>query len=316
MFENIEHDIISLVAKYHSGELGLGESDMEKHLEEDIKGIDFDPDGNVELSTCSELVKTVANSLGARARLEMEPVTPTDTIDLKTYNLELFAKMSDAFSVLTDRPATSFQTLDEFNEEFGKDKYDEKRLRDFNKRVNELFDFYTEMALYRDVEVPLSSGSFTISGPRFFPETFRAVTSMALYADTILIPDPVLPWLERERVEEFGAPAEMLSNLFNVLQLEPLVKADIPGTPIALFPTWSKTQEVYNVVGQWEMNRSVTDFFSHYLGCQFRDMEEVHAFSSEEKSQFRERIEKENLFQPFGGTGDITHLSLDQAVGL
>ncbi len=39
-------------------------------------------------------------------------------------------------------------------------------------------------------------------GTRFKESQLRAVSRSLLYADTILIPDPVMPWLETEREEE------------------------------------------------------------------------------------------------------------------
>jgi len=39
-------------------------------------------------------------------------------------------------------------------------------------------------------------------GSRFMPTHFNSVKKLLLYSDTILIPDPVLPWLEDERREE------------------------------------------------------------------------------------------------------------------
>lgn len=316
MLENLEEDVIALLRRYKNGELPLGDTDFDKHLKADLQSVEVDEDGDIVWSTCSEHVRSVAINLGASSRGEMAPIQPTETVDLKSYNIELFARMDDAFRVLTDRPATSYRTLEEFHEEFQKSKYGNDRLRIFSRKINQLLDFYQEEALHKDVVIPQYSGNFVLSGQRFYRETLSSVTSMALYTDSILIPDPVLPWLERDRREESDAKAEMFDNLFHVLQLAPLVSPEIPGTPVALFPTWSKTREMYNAVENWQMNQAVTKFFGHYLECNFADIGDVQDFCATEKKRFREKIAQHNLFQPFGGTGDVTNLDLETAIRL
>jgi hypothetical protein len=296
--------------------LPLGDNDFGRHLKADLQSIELDDQGYILWSTCSEHVKRVAMNLGATSRCEITPIQPTGTVDLKNYNLELFARMDDAFCILTDCAATSYSNLEEFHEEFQKSKYGKDRLRIFSRKINQLFGFYQEEALHKEVAIPQYSGNFVLSGQRFYRETLSSVSSMALYTDSILIPDPILPWLERDRTEESSPNAEMFDNLFHVLQLAPLISPDIPGTPVALFPTWSKTREMYSAVEQWQMDQAVAKFFSHFLECDFVDIGDVQEFCRIEKKRFREKIAQHNLFQPFGGTGDMTNLDIETAVSL
>lgn len=315
MFENLETDVKALISDYREGRFIPGDSELEKHLKADLDSVEMEG-GNIKWSTCSELLRSVANSLGEMSREKLKPARSTGSVDLKSFNIELFARMNDAFSILTDRPATSFQNITDFYSEFQRPKYGNDRLKIFSRKINNLFKFYCENALDKDVEIPRYSGSFILSGPRFHPATFQSVTSMALYADSIFIPDPVLPWLERRRIEESEPIATMFEILFNVLQLSPLIDEGIPGTPVALFPTWSKTREIFSITEQWEMNQSVTQFFSYYLDCEFKNIEEVSEFGRIESQHFRAKIKEHNLFQPFGGTGDIIDLHLDEALTL
>ena len=91
-----------------------------------------------------------------------------------------------------------------------------------------------------------SGGSKLVLGgsSRFMRPQLNAVKKMVLYADTILIPDPILPWVESPRSEERFRDVLLAQNAFLLLHLKPLVDADLPYPPIVLFPSWEKTLEL------------------------------------------------------------------------
>lgn len=314
MFENLEDDIEELLADFEQGLLLVGDSEIEKCLLRDFELVRRNEDGTVDFSSITDLVKGTAHTRGSRTRGRIRPISPKGTTNLRDFNIELFARLNDAFTTLTDKPATAYGSLTEFFREFEKPRYHESRLQTFCDKINELPNFYTEKSLDSELEIPLHSGNFTLAGPRFYRETLDSVVSMALYTDTIIIPDPILPWLERERPEEAEVVPELMECLFHVLQLSPLVDADIPGLPVALLPTWSKTRELHDTLGQWEKNRALTQFFRYYLDVDLSDIHEVLEFARSESKRFREQVSKNNLFQPHGGTGDVVQLPLEELV--
>src|SRR5207249_431585 len=116
----------------------------------------------------------------------------------------------------------------------------------------------------------LGGMKLVIGGTAWFkPTTLQAVRSMALYADTLLVPDPVLPWFEKERPEERFQLVAPLEAVFLMLHLKPLIDADLPHPAILIFPSWEKTLETRDEITRDGIGRIILDFFSHYLDTSF-----------------------------------------------
>ena len=47
MFENLPDDVESLLKAYQNGQIVLGNTELEKHIESDLKSIQTDSDGQV-----------------------------------------------------------------------------------------------------------------------------------------------------------------------------------------------------------------------------------------------------------------------------
>jgi len=103
------------------------------------------------------------------------------------------------------------------------------------------FDNFNEARSYGGMKVVLGGGS------RFLTTQLNAVRKMLLYTDTILIPDPVYPWLEVERTEEKLRHVNMLQNVFTLLHLKPLVDANLTYPAIFVFKVgkrdWRRTMK-------------------------------------------------------------------------
>ena len=78
-----------------------------------------------------------------------------------------------------------------------------------------------------------------IGGTSRFPEAaFDGLRKFALYADTIFVPDPILPWIEVPREEEQFSQINLLQETFNLLKLKPLIDAKLPYPAVIVFPSW------------------------------------------------------------------------------
>ncbi len=80
-------------------------------------------------------------------------------------------------------------------------------------------------------------------GSRFLRSQLDSVSTAVLYSDTVLIPDPVMPWLEKDRREERFRHVLLLQAVHTLLHLKPLVDADLHYPPVVVFPSYEKLLE-------------------------------------------------------------------------
>ncbi len=112
---------------------------------------------------------------------------------------ELFQILSEFFKKATGKTYSKFATIDKFSQTIKRDVYKiVPRMNDaFNWEIKNLHDFYSlnEMDTF---EYAKQTGGMklVLGGSSYFTEThLNAVRKMLLYVDTILIPDPILPWI-------------------------------------------------------------------------------------------------------------------------
>jgi hypothetical protein len=149
----------------------------------------------------------------------------------------------------------------------------------------------------------LGGMKLVLGGGSIFAATqLAAVRKMALYADTILLPDPVLPWFEDARSEERFRHARLLENVFFLLHLKPLVDADLPYPAVMVFPSWERSLEAHDPVTQQRDIALYAAFMSNYLGATFRDLPEVMAFARSNQAEFLKAVERARLFVAPGGS--------------
>ena len=102
----------------------------------------------------------------------------------------------------------------------------------------------TNMARVRGSRALPGSKLSVLGGTQQFTgPALAANASMLLYTDTVLIPDPVLPWLEINQSEERFQLTSMLEQVFYLSRLRPLVDAELPYPAIAVFPSFEKSLE-------------------------------------------------------------------------
>src|SRR6266568_430824 len=148
----------------------------------------------------------------------------------------------------------------------------------------------------------LGGMKLVLGGASTFAATqLAAVRKMILYSDTILLPDPVLPWFEDARPEERFRHARLLESVFFLLQLKPLVDADLPYPAILVFPSWERSLERHDPVTQQREIALYAAFMSHHLGANFRDLSEVMAFARANRADFLKAVDRAHLFVAPGG---------------
>jgi hypothetical protein len=146
---------------------------------------------------------------------------------------------------------------------------------------------------------------------RFMNPQLGAVRKMVLYADTILIPDPILPWVESPRSEERFRDVLLAQNAFVLLHLKPLVDADLPYPPIMVFPSWEKTLELQDRQTREGQLALVTGVLGDSFGHSFGSFDEVAAFAQDRSDDFlRLADQKQLLIGPGGKPGQSLQTSI------
>ena len=122
------------------------------------------------------------------------------------YQIELFQHIGEFFGRATGMSATDFSTIDDFSNSVRRNAHSiGHRGEDaFRWADQELRSFYTR----RGTEIfglakRLGGMKLVLGGSsRFGGRQLQSVRGSLLYADTVLIPDPVFPWLEVKRSDE------------------------------------------------------------------------------------------------------------------
>lgn len=137
-----------------------------------------------------------------------------------------------------------------------------------------------------------------IGGGRFTESYATAIQRTILYADTVLVPDPLLPWFEEEREEERFRRIPLLQQTYHLLRYKSLVDAELPYPALLVFPTWERTQLAPEAPMRSEVNQFFLKFMSHYVGTTFESKEELLNFTQIHEKDFLQAVETQQLFIP------------------
>ena len=179
---------------------------------------------------------------------------------------------------------------------------------------DELTRYYNEVpgAGIAGLRTQLGGVKLVLGGSsRFTSSHLSSVRKMLLYADTIFIPDPILPWIESQRTEERFRDVLAAESAFELLHLKPLVDADLPYPPVVVFPSWEKSLEAKDDQTRAGQQALVTGVLSTELGRSFATFEELGAFARDASADFLRLVdEKKLLIAPGGQIGDSLQTSI------
>ena len=169
-----------------------------------------------------------------------------------------------------------------------------------------LQNFYTEH------ETILFSGARDIGGmkivlggsSRFTDSQFDSVRKMLMYVDTILIPDPILPWVESAREEEQFKFVHFLKNAFTLWKLKPIVDAPLHDMPILVFPSWEKRLEENDKITQQRITALSVELLGRLLEESFVDIGDLFKYSDSRGAHLLGVLHKQGLLITPDGTMD------------
>lgn len=303
--------IESLLADLDSGRLIItpGAQGMRDELAKVRKA----DDGQVDLHSVTPALRSMVRAawLAMNAgKIIEETSSPEESVDSSTVSelsRELFTLLEDVFTSATGVPSATFPA---------ERKALAAAIRASGSSVSGRRSAISQsmenlQTFYRGKGLKLFSGAKQLAGFKvvhggqqsYTGTSFDATCSMGLYADAILIADPVARWFEGENSYEAYKFPRMLEDIRHLLRLRGLVDANLPYPAIVVFPSFEKWLENNDDHTQDAMEMMFLQFWGHFLGARFEDLEEVFEFSAKCSDDFISKVVKFGLLVPGGGDG-------------
>jgi hypothetical protein len=221
------------------------------------------------------------------------------------YSRDLFAHLEEFFLQATGKTAAKFANVETFGDVIraSTSEIGPRGEVAFRWLDTEFRAFYARRGgdAFKDAK-QLGGMNLVLGGSsRFLRSQLNSVSTAVLYSDTVLIPDPVMPWLEKDRTEEKFRHVLLLQAVHALLQLKPLVDADLPYPPVVVFPSWEKSLEEHDAQTQEGISQLLTDVLSNSLGEDLAGFEEVVEFVDRNSERFCETMDRKRIFVAPGG---------------
>lgn len=218
---------------------------------------------------------------------------------LDGYQRKLFDILEEFFLRATGKYANEFATIATFSQEI------RRNAAQIGPRGERSFAWFESeiLALYSQEGAEVFTASQSLGGmklvlgggSRFQESQLSSVLGSSLFSDTVLIPDPVMPWVEKARTEEAFARVLLLQSVHALLQLKPIVDARLGYPPIAVFPSWEKTLEDKDPVTLAGQSQLVADVMSQCTGDCLETIDDVLSFVTSFPERFLEAVDANHL---------------------
>jgi hypothetical protein len=218
------------------------------------------------------------------------------------YQVELFQMFGEFWGRATGMLPEEFSSIEGFGDAM------RKRGRDFQYRMEDAFTFAdTQLrAFYAqngakayNLASRLAGTKLVLGGASNFGTSQLASTrSTLLYADTVLIADPLYPWLEDARQHERFGLIRPLREAHAILHLRPLIDADLPHCPVFVFPSFEKSLEREDDTTKKGIEQLVVDVLAHFVDPGINSIDDAHVFARTRMDDFIRAVERHALFVP------------------
>jgi len=226
--------------------------------------------------------------------------------DLIIYQDRYFEILTEFFINATGCLPRDFSTVDEFSESIqllgkeliGNPQKQKNFINAFSNLEDKLIPLYADegMKVFRWAK-NLDACKLILGGSsRFLKTQLNATRKSLLFTDTVLIPDPVMPWFEIERKDEQFDHVIPLQMAFFILHLSDLTSSDFDIPPFFVFPSFEKTLEEYDTQTQENSIQLITDVFSHYVDSGITAPENIVEFATKHPDKYIQKIEETKLF--------------------
>lgn len=220
--------------------------------------------------------------------------------------VELFRLLAEFFGRAFHELPSDFATIETFPDQVRKvGPMSSYRLEEaFRFADTELRQFYAEKgpAMFK-LASRLGGLKLVLGGSsRFRRSQLGAVAGSLLYSDTVLIPDPVAPWLETVRREENFRHVLMLQAAHAaLLHLKPIVDAELPHCPVFVFPSWEKVLEENDPTTVAGIHQLVADVLAQHVNRAIASVDDAADFVKGHPDQFLRAVEDHKLLVAPGG---------------
>lgn len=242
--------------------------------------------------------------------------------DLIIYQDRYFEILTEFFLSVTGCLPREFSPLDSFSESIQRmavtlrenSSRAESAMVAFSTLETELKKLYSEEGGKAfSAAKKLDACKLNLGGSSRFLETqLNATRKSLLYSDTVLIPDPVMPWLEKKRDEEKFSHVIPLQMAFFILHLSDLKGYEFDLPPFFVFPSFEKSLEEYDQQTQENSIQLITDVFSHYVDSGIAHPQDILEFAAKYPALYFEKIEGARLFvSPGSEPGEPLKLELE-----
>src|SRR6266478_8082538 len=196
-----------------------------------------------------------------------------------TRQQEFFEILEEFFERATGKSHEDFATFDSFGDQVRKNAMAmAKRAPDaFGFAWDALPKFYESDRVGEFDSAKQAAGlKFVLGGSSRFGKThFDSIRKMLLYADTILVPDPVLPWMEAPRDDERFQHVLHIEAVFNLLHLKPIVDAQLPYPAVMVFPSYERTLEIQDAKTQAFISEFLLTVLSNKSTREFESVADI-----------------------------------------
>jgi hypothetical protein len=284
---------------HQEGRLHLGVHEAE--VLRDLHRVRRDGNGLVISETVSPSLRTIA--LGTSYAANIERDVPTGLADPTKAQRELFSIFQDLFGSLSGKDHTRYSSYEEIERDILSrlnSDYD-NLATEFNGTIDRLVAYYNLNQFGLAQEAKRIAGLKLVIGgqSQFLGSQLSGVRQMALYADTILIPDPIFHVIETQAMD-VPRLLRIGTSLFHLLALKPLVDAELPYPAVFVFPSFERSLETHDVVTQQGIFQLVVRLVRGAAGIDIQSMDEAADFALKREAEFMAAVTRNQLFLPPG----------------
>lgn len=260
--------------------------------------------------------RTTGLAVGFMTQRQQDKHPPSRPLPMAEAQSELFRLFAELFAALTGRAVELIATEQEI-----KDRMIWRGTHEPDAMAKEANAVFEELAAYYSANaVKLFEHAKTLGGMRlvtggqrtFGPSALNGVRITGLYADTQLVPDPIYPFLSAD-LHLNARHLQLAHGLFYVLQLRPLVDADLPVPPVFVFPSFEESLEERDAHTKLSQEQLTMRMIGPLCKGTVTSVDELFEYAHKNDESFAKALLASGLFIPPGGQPN-QQLGLDEAV--
>jgi|SRR5579859_301951 len=210
-------------------------------------------------------------------------------MNTKELQREYFDLLEDFFVAATGKPPSAVSAPESIKELLlDRLRHDHDSFaRAINAAADELADFYrAHTHTLMDAAKSIGGVKLVLGGGSGFGRTQQAaVRKMLLYCDSVLIPDPVARFFEADRFDQ-AIHLQMAQDAYQLLQLRPLVSADLATQPVLVFPSLERALEDQDRITQNGIERLTVTVVNASCGADLASLADVFSYTRSHEQEF------------------------------